>query len=73
MCKKVHIIVNLLAEASNSSVIQIRERIMKETKIPWCKNIEQVSIEDIEESYRKLKKQGLSKNVAQNIMDFYTK
>jgi hypothetical protein len=46
---------------------------MNEAKIPWCENIEEVSIEDIEASYRKLKKQGLSNNVARNIMDLYTK
>ena len=73
MCKKARIIIKLLPGASNVSVSQIEERIMNEAKIPWCENIEEVSIEDIGASYRKLKKQGLSDNVARNIMDLYTK
>ena len=73
MSKKARIIIKLLPEASNVSITQIEERIMNEAKIPWCENIEEVSIEDIEASYRKLKKQGLSNNVARNIMDLYTK
>jgi hypothetical protein len=73
MCKKAHIIVNLVTEASNASVIQIKERIMKGAKIPWCKNIEEVTIEDTETSYKKLKNQGFSNVVARNIMDLYTK
>lgn len=72
MRKKAHIIINLLAEASNSSNIQIKERILKEAKIPWCKSIEEVSIEDVEGSYEKLRENGFSKNVAQNIIDLYT-
>jgi hypothetical protein len=73
MPKKAHITFNLLDEASKLSVIQIKEKIIKEAKIPWCKNIEEVSVENIEASYRELKKQGFSENVAQNIMDLYTK
>jgi hypothetical protein len=72
MVKKVHIIINLLAEASKSSNIQIEEKIRNEAKIPWCKNIEQISVEDAEESYKKLKKQGISSNVARNLVDLYT-
>ena len=72
MCKKALIVINLLPEASKASTIQIEERIRNEAKIPWCKNIEEVSIEDIEASYIKLKKHGISSNVARNLVDLYT-
>ena len=72
MVKKAHIIINLLAEASKASTIQIEEKIRNEAKIPWCKNIEEVSIEDVEASYMKLKKHGISSNVARNLVDLYT-
>ena len=72
MSKKARIIIKLLPEASNVSITQIEERIMNEAKIPWCENIEKISIEDIEGSYEKLKEHGISKNVAQNIIDLYT-
>ena len=72
MVKKAHIIINLLAEASKASTIQIEEKIRNEAKIPLCNNIEQVSVEDTEASYMKLKKHGISSNVARNLVDFYT-
>jgi hypothetical protein len=72
MNKKAHITVNLLAEASKASTIQIEERIRNEAEIPWCNNIEEVSIEDVEESYMKLKKQGISSKVARNLVELYT-
>jgi len=72
MVKKAHIIINLQPEASKASIIQIEEKIRNEAKIPLCKNIEEVSIEDVEESYMKLKKHGISSNVARNLVDLYT-
>lgn len=72
MVKKAHILVNLLPEAAESSIKQIEEKIRNEANIPWCKNIEEVSVEDKEESYMKLKKQGIPSNVARNLMDLYT-
>jgi len=72
MCKKALIVINLLPEASKVSTIQIEESIRNEAKIPWCKKIEEVSIEDIEASYMKLKKHGISSNVARNLVDLYT-
>ena len=72
MVKKAHIIINLLPEASKTSNIQIEEKIRNEAKIPLCNNIEQVSVEDTEASYMKLKKQGISSNVARNLVDLYT-
>ena len=72
MVKKIHIIVNLSPEASEASTSQIAEKIKNEAKIPWCKNIEEVSIEDAEESISNLKSQGVSSNVARNLMDLYT-
>lgn len=72
MVKKAHIIINLLPEASKASTIQIEEKIRNEAKIPWCKQIEEVSIEDVEASYMKLKKHGISSNVARNLVELYT-
>jgi len=72
MCKKALIVINLLPEASKASTIQIEERIRNEAKIPWCNKIEEVSIEDTEASYMKLKKHGISSNVARNLVDLYT-
>jgi hypothetical protein len=72
MVKKIHITVNLLPEASEASSGQIEEKIRNEAKIPWCKNIEAVSIEDDEEAIINLKKKGVSSNVARNLVDLYT-
>ena len=72
MVKKAHIVINLLPEASNASIIQIEEKIKNAAKIPWCKEIEKVTIEDIESSYMNLKNHGVSNNVAKNLMDLYT-
>ena len=72
MVKKAHIIINLLPEASKASIIQIKEKIRNEAEIPWCKNLEEVSIADNEETYMILTKQGVSSNVARNLVDLYT-
>ena len=72
MGKKAIIIINLQPEASKASTTQIEERVRNEAKIPWCKNIEEVTIEDVEVSYMKLRKFGISSNVAQNLVDLYT-
>jgi hypothetical protein len=72
MVKKVHITINLLPEASKASISEIEEKIRNEAKIPWCNNIEEVSVEDSEASYMKLKKHGISNNVARNVVDLYT-
>jgi len=72
MVKKAHIIINLQPEASKASIIQIEEKIRNEAKIPWCNQIEEVSIVDVEASYMKLKKHGISSNVARNLVDLYT-
>jgi hypothetical protein len=71
MVKKAHIVINLLPEASDASFIQIEEKIKSEAKIPLCKEIENVTIEDIESSYINLKNHGVSSNVAKNLMDLY--
>ena len=72
MVKKAYIVINLLPEVSNASIIQIEEKIKNEAKIPWCKEIEKVTIEDIDSSYMNLKNHGISSNVAKNLMDLYT-
>jgi hypothetical protein len=72
MAKKVRIIISLLPEASEASATQIEKKIRAEAKIPWCKNIEEMSIEDADAVYMKLKKQGISGNVARNLVDLYT-
>ena len=72
MVKKIHIIANLLPEASEASASQIKEKICNEAKIPLCKNIEEVSIEDAEETIMNLEKQGVPSTVAKNLVDLYT-
>ena len=72
MVKKIRIVVSLLPEASDVSTGQIEEKIRNEAKIPWCKNIENVFVEDAEETILNLKKQGVSSNVARNLVDLYT-
>ena len=72
MVKKAHIVISLLDEASKVSTTLIKEKIRNDTKIPWCNEIEEVSIKDIEASYLKLKKQGISSDVARTLVDLYT-
>ncbi len=72
MYKKARIVIKLSSEASKLSVTQIEERIRNKAKIPCCNAIEEIAIVDIEGSYKKLKEQGISENVAQNIIDLYT-
>ena len=72
MVKKACIVINLLPVASDASTIQIEERIKNEAKIPWCKEIEEVLVEDIDASYMDLKNHGISSNVAKNLLDLYT-
>ena len=71
MSKKVQILIDLLPEAFEASFDQIEETIKREARIPFCKQIEKVTIEDTEEPYNSLKKHGISNNVAKNIMDLY--
>jgi hypothetical protein len=72
MTKKVHIVTELLPEASKTPFTQIEETIRNEAKIPWCNEIKEVTIEDIDESYKNLKNHGISSSVARNLMDLYT-
>ena len=72
MVKKIHIIANLLPEAFDASTYQIEKKIRTEAKIPCCTNIEEVTIEDTEETIMNLTKQGVSSNVARNLVDLYT-
>lgn len=72
MVKKIHIIANLLPEASDALSDQIEKKIRNEAKIPCCTNIEEVTIEDTEETIINLTKQGVSSNVARNLVDLYT-
>lgn len=72
MVKKIHIIANLYPEASVISTDQIENKIRNEAKIPCCTNIEEVTIEDTEETIINLTKQGVSSNVARNLVDLYT-
>ena len=72
MTKKVHIIAELLPEASKTPITKIEEMVRNETKIPWCNEIKEVTIEDIDESYKNLKKHGVSGNIARKLIDLYT-
>ena len=72
MTKKVNILFELPQEISNVPVSQIEETIRNKAKIPWCNEIQEVTIEDIDESYKNLEKHGISGSVARNLMDLYT-
>ena len=72
MTKKVLITTKLTKEAYKMTSIQIINLIREEAKIPWCNEIEDVSIEDNETTYQNLKKQGFSNNIAQSIIKLYT-
>jgi len=71
MSKKVHLIINLAPEAQDAPVSQIEEKIKCEAKIPWCKDIEAVTVQDNDETYDVLTKNGISNNVARNVLDLY--
>lgn len=71
MSKKVHLIINLTPEAQDAPASQIKERIKCESKIPWCKEIEEVTLQENDETYYVLTKNGISNNVARNILDLY--
>lgn len=72
MTKKVLITTKLTKEAYKMTSIQIINLIREEAKIPWCNEIEDVSIEENEATYQNLKKQGFSNNIAQSIINLYT-
>lgn len=73
MTKRAHITIDLISEASDVSTIQIVNKIRKEANIPWCKDIIKVAIEDDDTTFENWKKHGISKNVAHNLLDLYTK
>lgn len=72
MLKKANIHIKLHPEATSTSINEIESRIKKESKIPFCTEIQEVTIDDPEDSYVNLKKQGVSSNVARNLVDLYT-
>ena len=72
MSKKVLITTKLTKEADKLTSHQIINLIHKEATIPWCNEIENITIEDNEATFHTLKKQGISKNVAQSIIKLYT-
>lgn len=71
MVKKAYIVVDLVPEASQVSNSQIEREIKKEAQIPWSREIEKVSIEEVENPYKELRGHGFSKKVARNIVRFY--
>jgi len=71
MQKKAVITIKLVPEASQASNSQIEKEIKREAQIPWCRKIEKVSIEEVEDCYEELRGHGLSKKVARNIVRFY--
>jgi hypothetical protein len=72
MPKKANITISLLPEASNKKDNEIQTRIKNEANIPLCQKIEQITVEDHNESYINLKKHGISNTVARNLMELYT-
>jgi len=72
MPKKANIIIHLQPEASSAPIDEVKSRIKKESKIPFCTEIQAITVEDPNDSYENLKKQGISSNVARNLVDLYT-
>jgi uncharacterized protein (UPF0335 family) len=71
MGKRAIISVSLVPEAKEEENAVIRDQIMKESFIPFCAEIEKVTIEEAEDSYKKLRGHGFSKKVARNIVRLY--
>jgi len=71
MAKKATIIISLVPEASEVANEEVEKEIRKEAQIPWCREIERVSIEELEDCYEELREHGLSKKVARNVVSFY--
>ena len=71
MPKRVHILAELLSEASATPITQIEKTIRTEAKIPWCTAIKEITIDDMHEYCENLQKQGISSSVARNLMCLY--
>lgn len=71
MKKRAIIYVSLVPEARGENDETIRKQIMEESSIPFCAEIKKVSIEVVEDNYKKLRGHGLSKRVARNVIRFY--
>jgi uncharacterized protein (UPF0335 family) len=70
MRKRAIILVSLVPEAQEEDE-EIRDQIMKESFIPLCAEIEKVTIQEVEDCYKKLRGHGFSKKVARNIVRLY--
>jgi uncharacterized protein (UPF0335 family) len=64
MQKKAIIMISLVPEASQASNSQIEEEIKNEAQIPWCQEIEEISIEE-------LRGHGFSKKAERDIVRSY--
>ena len=71
MSKKAIITIQLVPEAKEEKNEVIRDQIMKESSIPFCAEIEKVTIEEVENPYKELRGHEFSKKVARNIVWFY--
>ena len=71
MVKRVVVSVSLVPEDQEEENATFREQIMKESYIPFCAEIEKVTIEEVGDCYKKLRGHGFSKKVARNIVRFF--
>lgn len=72
MRKKGIITISLVSDAKEEKNEIIEKQIKEESSIPFCAEIEKVEIEESENcAVTHLQKQGLSKNVATNVVEFY--
>ena len=58
MQKKAIITIKLVPEASEVANEKAEKEIRKEAQIPWCKEIEKVIIEEVEDCYKQLREHG---------------
>lgn len=71
MHKKVHIVAELRLDNSDIPVTLIQEKILNETKIPWCNSIKEIVIDDLNDYCESLEKKGVSINVVQKLIQHF--
>jgi hypothetical protein len=71
MFKKAIITISLVSEAEKVITKVLAREIKEKSQIPWCNNIEEIEIVDTEDYYHKLRENGVSEKVAENILRFY--
>ena len=69
--KRAIIIISLVPEAREEKDEEIEKQIREDSFIPFCAEIEKVTIEEVENPCKELRKHGFSKKASQNIVEFH--